>query len=250
MGLVGGVSWGGMMRCSLLFAARRGAASSYAGLLFGPLPSGWGVMVGPPRPSRCCRCCSSRSGRWRAEIVAPLVRRARTLVAVRRRARACLRARLRSGRDVGGTMFGSPRGRHDAAANSGCRGRGADAVAPLLQRSRALVVVRRSARLSCARAGARGPSCRSCVGRARTLSCDWCTRGPRARLRLDARGGGGWCSAPRGRSTAIVFCVARRRLHGNLSSLLDPFRGLSSDYRLTTVTRNRAKEKRKRLHAN
>ena len=125
-GLLVACSWGGTMRCSLLFAARRGAASSYAGLLFVPLPSGWGVMVAPPRPSRCCRCCSLRSVRWCAEIVAPLVRRARTLVAVRRRARACLRARLRSGRDVGGTMFGSPLGRHDAAANSGCRGRGAD----------------------------------------------------------------------------------------------------------------------------
>ena len=45
--------------------------------------------------------------------------------------RASSRARLSPrlapfGRDVGGTMFGSPRGRHDAAANSGCRGRGAD----------------------------------------------------------------------------------------------------------------------------
>ena len=142
MGLVGGVSWGGMMRCSLLFAARRGAALLYAGRLFGPLPSRWGVMVGPPRPSRCCRCCSLRSVRWCAEIVAPLVRRARTLVAVRRRARARLRARLRFGRDVGGTMFGSPRGRHDAAVHFGCRGRGADVVALLLQRSRALVVVK------------------------------------------------------------------------------------------------------------
>ena len=46
------------------------------------------------------------------------------------------------------------------------------------------------------------------------------------------------------------FCVALRCRHGKFSSLLNPFRGLCSNYRLTTVTLNRAKEKRKRLHAN
>ena len=86
-------------------------------------------------------------------------------------------------------------------------------------------------------------SCCSCGCRAHVVLCV----GARAVFVLvsafDAHGGKGIVLGFPRPFDGNCFCVTRRCCHGNFSSLLNPFWGLSSNYHLTTVTHNR-------LHAN
>ena len=160
-------------------------------------------------PSEECDKGSSLRSHRSAAFVVPFLRRPRLHLVARWRTR-CPRAHLR----------------------------------PRCSRRRALAVPS----IAMGGAGARSYLRSACAGLARSL-LSVLARSPPP-LHLAAHGVVGYdVSAPPVRLKAIVFNVARRRRQGRLPSLLGPFRGLNSDYRLTTVTHNRTKE-RKRLGAN